>query len=62
MKAVRFDEYGGVDVLEVREVEDPHPDPGRVVVAVKARASQSRRDLDPRGIPARSIPRDVSVR
>ena len=23
MKAVRFDEYGGVDVLEVREVEDP---------------------------------------
>ncbi len=36
MKAVRFDEYGGVDVLEVREVEDPHPGSGRVVVAVKA--------------------------
>ena len=36
MKAVRFDDYGGLDVLEVREVEDPVPGPGRVLVAVKA--------------------------
>src|SRR5450755_914433 len=36
MKAVRFDEYGGVDVLEVRDVEDPIAGPGRVLVAVKA--------------------------
>jgi NADPH:quinone reductase-like Zn-dependent oxidoreductase len=36
MKAVRFDRYGGVDVLEVREVEDPAAGPGSVVVAVKA--------------------------
>ena len=36
MKAVRFDEYGGVDVLEVREVEDPVAGPGRVLVAVRA--------------------------
>ena len=36
MRAVRFDKYGGVDVLEVREVEDPAAQPGRVVVAVKA--------------------------
>jgi NADPH:quinone reductase-like Zn-dependent oxidoreductase len=36
MRAVRFDSYGGVDVLEVREVEDPAAEPGRVVVAVKA--------------------------
>jgi NADPH:quinone reductase-like Zn-dependent oxidoreductase len=36
MKAVRFDEYGGLDVLEVREVEDPVAGPGRVLVAVKA--------------------------
>ena len=33
MKAVRFDEYGGVDVLEVREVEDPVAGPGRLLVA-----------------------------
>ncbi len=38
MKAVRFDEYGGLDVLEVREVEDPVAGPGRLLVAVKAAA------------------------
>jgi NADPH:quinone reductase-like Zn-dependent oxidoreductase len=36
MRAVRFDRYGGVDVLEVRDVADPVAGPGRVVVAVKA--------------------------
>jgi NADPH:quinone reductase-like Zn-dependent oxidoreductase len=33
---VRFDRYGGVDVLEVREVDDPVAGPGEVLVAVKA--------------------------
>ncbi|HEX2708553.1 MAG TPA: NADP-dependent oxidoreductase [Solirubrobacterales bacterium] len=36
MKAVRFDEYGGVDVLDVREVDDPVAGPGQVLVAVMA--------------------------
>lgn len=36
MRAVRFDHYGGVDVLDVREAEDPVAGPGRVLVAVKA--------------------------
>jgi NADPH:quinone reductase-like Zn-dependent oxidoreductase len=36
VKAVRFDEYGGVDVLEVREVEDPVAGAGQVLVSVKA--------------------------
>jgi NADPH:quinone reductase-like Zn-dependent oxidoreductase len=36
MRAVRFDEYGGVDVLEVRDVEDPVAGPGEVLVAIKA--------------------------
>ena len=35
-KAVRFDEYGGLDVLEVREVPRPVPGPGQVLVQVKA--------------------------
>jgi NADPH:quinone reductase-like Zn-dependent oxidoreductase len=35
-KAVRFDEYGGVDVLHVVEVPRPTPGPGQVVVAVRA--------------------------
>jgi NADPH:quinone reductase-like Zn-dependent oxidoreductase len=37
-KAVRFDEYGGVDVLEVREVGRPTPGRGQVLVRVKAAA------------------------
>jgi NADPH:quinone reductase-like Zn-dependent oxidoreductase len=36
MKAVRFDEYGGVDALYVAEVPRPVPGPGQVVVEVKA--------------------------
>jgi NADPH:quinone reductase-like Zn-dependent oxidoreductase len=36
MKAVRFDEYGGVDVLKVAEVPRPVPGPGQVLVEVKA--------------------------
>jgi NADPH:quinone reductase-like Zn-dependent oxidoreductase len=47
MKAVRFDEYGGVDVLDVREVDDPQPEPGRVVVRVRATG------LNPGEIPIR---------
>jgi NADPH:quinone reductase-like Zn-dependent oxidoreductase len=36
MKAVRFDEYGGVDVLKVVDVPKPAPGPGQVLVQVKA--------------------------
>jgi NADPH:quinone reductase-like Zn-dependent oxidoreductase len=36
MKAVRFDEYGGVDVLKVVDVAIPEPGPGQVLVRVKA--------------------------
>jgi NADPH:quinone reductase-like Zn-dependent oxidoreductase len=36
MKAVRFDRYGGVDVLEVVEVDDPTAGEGQVVVRVEA--------------------------
>lgn len=35
-RAVRFDRYGDVDVLNVVEVERPAPGPGQVLVAVKA--------------------------
>jgi NADPH:quinone reductase-like Zn-dependent oxidoreductase len=35
-KAVRFDDYGGVDVLEVRDVARPEPGAGQVLVAVRA--------------------------
>jgi NADPH:quinone reductase-like Zn-dependent oxidoreductase len=36
MKAVRFNEYGDVDVLNVVDVPDPVPGPGQVLVQVKA--------------------------
>ncbi len=36
MKAVRFDEYGPVDVLAVRDVPIPAPGPGQVLIRVKA--------------------------
>jgi NADPH:quinone reductase-like Zn-dependent oxidoreductase len=35
-KAVRFDDYGGIDVLEVRDVPRPDPGPDQVLVAVRA--------------------------
>src|SRR4029077_8207499 len=35
-KAVQFDSYGGIDVLEVRDVPRPVPGAGEVLVEVKA--------------------------
>src|SRR5476651_1880238 len=36
MKAVRLDKFGGVDVLQIAEVEKPVPAKGEVLVKVKA--------------------------
>jgi NADPH:quinone reductase-like Zn-dependent oxidoreductase len=36
VKAVRYDEFGGIDVLRVGEVERPVPGDGQVLVRVKA--------------------------
>src|SRR5690349_7671699 len=36
MRAVRFDEYGGVDRLYVSDIPTPEPGPGEVVVEVRA--------------------------
>jgi NADPH:quinone reductase-like Zn-dependent oxidoreductase len=35
-RAVRFDQYGGLEVLQVVEVDRPIPGPGKVLVRVKA--------------------------
>jgi len=36
MKAVRFSQFGGPEVLEIVELPDPHPGPGEVRIAVRA--------------------------
>ncbi|WP_433472616.1 NADP-dependent oxidoreductase [Spirillospora sp. CA-142024] len=40
MKAVRFHEYGDIDVLRVEDVERPVPGPGQVLVEVRAAGIQ----------------------
>ncbi|MEU9170754.1 NADP-dependent oxidoreductase, partial [Streptomyces sp. NPDC048420] len=40
MKAVRFHEYGGIDVLRVEEVARPSPGAGQVLVEVRAAGIQ----------------------
>ena len=49
-RAVRFDRYGGSDVLEVVEVNQPHPGPGEVVVRVVVAATNPGGDHDPEGL------------
>jgi NADPH:quinone reductase-like Zn-dependent oxidoreductase len=36
MRAVQFDDYGDVEVLQIRQVPCPDPGPGQVLVAVRA--------------------------
>lgn len=36
MKAVRFERFGGPEVLEITDLPDPHPGPGRVRIEVRA--------------------------
>jgi NADPH:quinone reductase-like Zn-dependent oxidoreductase len=36
MKAVRFERFGGPEVLEIVDLPDPHPGPGQVRIAVRA--------------------------
>ncbi|MFJ1586238.1 NADP-dependent oxidoreductase [Streptomyces sp. NPDC088197] len=36
MKAARFSRFGGPEVLEIVDLPDPHPGPGRIRIAVRA--------------------------
>jgi len=36
MKAIQFKAFGGPEVLEIVELNDPHPGPGQVRIAVRA--------------------------
>ena len=52
MKAVRFDDYGGVEVLEVCDVARPEPGPDQVLVAVRAAVPVAYGDGVSKGITA----------
>ena len=63
-KAVRFDDYGGIEVLEVRDVPRPEPGPDQVLVAVRAAGINPSeaairtgrvRDVFPRPFPAARV-------
>lgn len=36
MKAIQFNEFGGPEVLELVELDDPHPGPGQIRILVRA--------------------------
>lgn len=55
-RAVRFSEYGDIDVLEVVEVSQPVPGPGQVLVAVKAAGINPGRAAISPGSWRRSVP------
>ena len=42
MKAVRFDQYGGVDVLKVVDAPVPEPGQGEALIKVKATPARPR--------------------
>jgi NADPH:quinone reductase-like Zn-dependent oxidoreductase len=56
MKAVRFYEHGGPDVLRFEEVPDPRPQPGRAIVRVRACALNHLDLWQRRGVPRTRIP------
>jgi NADPH:quinone reductase-like Zn-dependent oxidoreductase len=56
MKAVRFSQFGGPEVLEIVDLPDPHPGPGQVRIAVRAAGVnpsdwKKRRGLMDEGLP-----------
>ena len=60
-RAVRFDEYGGIDVLNVVEVAGPGSRPGPAAGPRQGGRDQPGRGEDPRGPAARALAGDVPV-
>ena len=56
MKAVWFDQHGGLDVLRYGEVADPQPGPGQVRVRVEACSLNYHDVFTRRGMPGIKVP------
>ena len=56
MKAVRFHEHGGLDVLRQEDVPDPEPGPGEVLIRVRTCALNHLDLWQRRGIPGVRLP------
>ncbi len=61
-KAVRFDDYGGVELCEVRDVPRPQPGPDEVLVAVRAAGINIGEAKIRAGLVLRDLPGDLSQR
>lgn len=56
MKAILYDAHGGLDQIHYRETEDPRPEPGDCLLAVKAVALNGFDPMILRGIPGLRTP------
>src|SRR5687767_3740432 len=56
MKAIYFDEHGGLDVLRYGDVPDPEPGPGEVLIRIKAAALNFNDIWARRGLPRVDLP------
>lgn len=56
MKAVYFNQHGGLDVLQYGEVPDPRPEPGEVVIRVEAAGFNYNDVWGRKGLPGIEIP------
>ena len=42
MRAIVLDHFGGLDSLVIKEIPEPEPEPGKVVIQIKALGSAAR--------------------
>src|ERR1700743_128987 len=59
MKAARFSQFGGPEVLELVDLPDPHPGPGQVRIAVRAAGVNPSDWKKPKGLMEQEIPQTL---
>jgi NADPH:quinone reductase-like Zn-dependent oxidoreductase len=59
LKAVRFSQFGGPEVLEIVDLPDPHPGPGQVRIAVRAAGVNPSDWKKPKGLMDSGLPQTM---